>query len=168
MNKPVWKCKNCEYGPCYVQCTNAQDDTGAFGEDGPLPPLICPWFSEGEPDFRFNAPEVKYNFKWGEELYDWLEGGEGYDNAPEEIRDGLAVELASRIDGATAMRIIGLLRDYEEDYMATYPERAEWEKEFRKISKGELLNAVFPEAFKMGIMYGEMIRQRKAKKGGKA
>lgn len=162
MNKPVWKCKNCEYGPCYIQCKNERDDGSVFGDGGPMPPLICPWFSEGEPDFQFNAPEVQYNLRWGEELYEWL-CGEGYDNAPEEIRDGLAVELDSRIDGYRAMQIIGLLRRYEEDRDSGWVDREEFSKELKKISREELLNAVFPEAFKMGVIYSEMIRQRKVK-----
>jgi len=160
---PVWKCKNCDRGPCYVQSPNREENRDAFGQCEPVPPLLCPYCSEESPEFELCAPEVRYRIKWCDEMYEWL-SGPGYDNAPEEIRDGLAIELESRIDRHLAMRITGLLRNYEESATADFLECEEWKKELKKISKDELFNVAFPEGFKAGIIYGEMIRQRKAGK----
>ena len=94
--------------------------------------------------------------------------GPGYDHAPIEIRDALAVDLRGRIDGWRAMEITGLLREYEEESgFGWIAEREEWERKMKKVSRIELLNAIFPEGFKAGIIYAEMIRQRREANQGK-
>lgn len=161
MSNPVWKCAKCELGPCYIQCKRTYP-RDIFGQDDGLQPTQCPYSSEEYPEFEFCAPEVRYSVRWMEELGEWL-NGPGYDDAPEEIRDGLAVELHGKIDAWEAVKIIGILRNYEEDPPVGIMEQEEFEKSLKKISKGELLNAIFPEAFKAGLIYGELVRQRKLK-----
>ncbi|MBQ9501875.1 MAG: hypothetical protein IJU70_06940 [Lentisphaeria bacterium] len=161
MMNPVWKCTACEFGPCYVQCDRR--DTGSiFGDDDCGRPAYCPQTSEETPEFEPCAPEANpWSLRWIDMMQEWLMG-EGYDAAPEEIRDGLAIDLHGRIEKYDAMRIIALLRDREEDASGGFFDREEWLKKMAKVSKWDLLNAVFPEAFKAGIIYGEMVRQRKS------
>ena len=90
--------------------------------------------------------------------------GEGYDNAPEEIRDGLAIDLRGRLESFEAAHVIGLLREYEEDRFSGCFEREELSKKINKLTKWELLNAIFPEAFKAGIIYAEKLRQERENK----
>ena len=166
MMTPVWKCAGCDQGPCYFQCAKANPRT-LFGEDDGSPPFYCPYSGEHVPEFEFCAPDVHFNMRYCEEMAEWLMGP-GYDNAPPEIRDALAVDLCGRIDGWRAMQITQVLRNYEETGIVGIAEQEDWDKAMKKISKGELLNAIMPEAFKAGLIYGEMIRQRREKKESEA
>ena len=160
MNNPVWKCKACEYGPCYIQCKGMKRQSVFDEDDGGQPPR-CPYFDEEQPEFVVCAPEANpWSIRWIDQMQEWIMG-EGYENAPEEIRDGLAVDLKGRSDRFEIMHVIGLLRDYEEERLSGCFEREDLLKKISKIPKWDLLNAVFPEAFKAGIIYAEMIRQRK-------
>ncbi len=162
---PVWKCAECECGPCYIQAAKSNPGT-VFGEDDGRVPMRCPYSDENRPDFEFCAPDVHFTMRYCEEMYEWL-SGPGYDNAPPEIRDALAVDLRGRIDGWRAMEITGLLREYEEETgFGWIAEREEWERKMKKVSRIELLNAIFPEGFKAGIIYAEMIRQRRERADG--
>ena len=159
----VWKCKECQFGPCYVQ-TGRKPDGSIFGSDDDLRPLCCPESDEESPEFEPVAPEANpWSLRWIDEMQEWL-NGEGWENAPEEIREGIMIDLRGRIDKYEAMRITGLLRDLEEDARSGVFDREEWQKKMAKIGKWELLNAIFPEAFKAGIIYGELVRQRLAAK----
>lgn len=161
----VWKCQACQSGPCYVQ-TGRKPDGSIFGDDD-CRPSCCPESYEESPEFELVAPEANpWSLRWIDEMQESL-NGEGWDNAPEEIREGIMIDLRGKIDRYEAMRIIGLLRDLENDFKSGFIDREEWQKKMAKIGKWELLNAVFPEAFKAGLIYGEMIRQRIAKQHGR-
>ena len=163
MSNPVWKCKECEYGPCYIQCKETSRQS-IFGDIDNGQPQYCPYFHETQPEFEVCAPEANpWKISWIDQMQEWIMG-DGYENAPEEIRDGLAIDLKGRLDRFEIMHVIGLLRNYEEDCLAGGFERDELIKKLGKLSKWELLNAIFPEAFKAGLIYGEMIRQRNRNK----
>lgn len=160
--RPVWKCKLCAFGPCYIQSTG-MDRTPAttFGDDDNAIPRRCPHFDGVFPEFEVCAPEANpWSIRWIDRMQEWIMG-EGYDNAPEEIRDGLAIDLRGRLESFEAAHVIGLLRDYEEDRFAGCFEREELTKKINKLTKWELLNAIFPEAFKAGIIYAEKLRQER-------
>ena len=63
-----------------------------------------------------------------------------------------------------AEEITADLREQEEDARSGFFDREEWQKKMARLGKWELLNAIFPEAFKAGIIYGELVRQRLAAK----
>lgn len=161
----VYKCKNCDDGPCYFHTGKKDARGGMFGEFGNCDqPYTCPRFGNQEtPDWEVLQSPCG-TIGDCEMIVDWM-GMEVYDNAPEELRDaicGCGFEprgLATR----EALRIIGVIREYEanrHDWIGE-TEREEWLKQFNKINKWELLNAIFPEAFKAGIVYGEKLRQER-------
>lgn len=162
----TYKCKMCEYGPCY--CHTGRKLSGSlYGDsegEGEDQPLRCPYFSDSvNPDFEPVISEVKLDTKFCEEMKEWL-GGEGYDNAPERLRDAiLGFGFGSYFSMHETMKIIGLLREWEDgngDYCSSF-ERDEWLKKFKKIGKFDLINAIFPEAFKAGVIFAEIERQKR-------
>ena len=158
---PVWKCTVCEFGPCYVQCDRRNAPGSIFGDGDDGQPLHCPMSSEETPEFEIVAPEANpWSIRWIDQMQEWLMG-DGYYDAPEKIRDGIAIDLHCKIEKYEAMRIIDLLRDYEDDMRSGFCDREEWTKKMAKVSKWDILNAVFPEAFKAGVIYGELVRQKK-------
>ena len=158
----VWKCKSCEYGPCYYY-TEKKEPENSIYQNEDTPPGYCPQFGEcGTADFNVVLPEITLNTKTTESMQEWL-SGEGYDNTPEQIRDGILgfgfSPILFRYEDALA--VLQLLREYEDNnhYLSSW-QRDDWLKRFKKISKYDLINAIFPEAFKAGIIFGEMIRQK--------
>lgn len=160
---PVWKCEACADGPCYIQSSRKATKT-VFGEEGDSQPRHCPYYLETEVECEPVAMEANpWSIRWIDRMQEWL-AVDGYDRAPEELRDGIMIDLACRIDRYEAMRIINLLRNYEADSANGCIDRDVYLKQFAKLGKWELINAIFPEAFKAGLIYGEMIRQRIAEK----
>lgn len=160
----VFKCNACEYGPCYCQ-TVPRTDADIYGEGDDGCPHFCPYFGDQEqPEFELVLPEVRLNTRFCEEMMEWL-GGEGYDNAPETLRDAiLGFGMNPKgIDEGKALQALRIIQQYDEEHLYGY-ELEEWKREFDKIKKIDLLNAIFPAAFKAGIIFGEIERQKREAK----
>lgn len=155
----VYKCKNCEYGPCY--CSTVHHEEMPFGEDCDAP-FTCPYFGHGEtPEWEMCAPEITPNSpKWLDGMQEWMQG-EGYDKAPEKLRDAImACSMApAPFYASDLMRVFNFLREVEESTYSSFMDREEMEKQLKKITKRELIAAIFPEAFKAGVAYAEYVRQ---------
>lgn len=163
--KNVYKCNGCEYGPCYCCTSYKPDQANFFGEEEPADlPHYCPYFSDSEsPEWEITAPEMNpTNIQYIDKMQEWI-NGEGYDNAPEELRDGIvACDLfPPRFPFQNLMYVFNFLRNYEENTYSADFEMEDMQKQLNKIKKSELIAAIFPEAFKAGIIYGEILRQKR-------
>lgn len=158
----AFKCKKCDYGPCYCR-TTSKKSSGIYGEEDDGHPLCCPYFGDQEyPEFQPVLPEVCLNTKFCDRMMEWLES-EGYDDVPEDLRDaiyGCSLEPRGIIDPGKAFRALQIVRQYDERYLWG-DELEKWQKEFAKIKKIDLLNAIFPIAFRAGIIFGEIERQKR-------
>ena len=85
----VYKCKACDYGPCYCQ-TAWRPEENMFGDDENCDrPFHCPYFGDQEQtDFNLVNPEIRLNTKFAAAMEEWL-CGVGYDDAPEDLRDAV-------------------------------------------------------------------------------
>ena len=158
----IYKCKECNYGPCYCQ-TAWRPEENMYGDDENLDrPLHCPYFGDQEQsDFNLVNPEIRMNTKFSAAMEEWL-CSVGYDDAPEDLRDAiLGCGMDPRgIDAGKALKALRMIEEYDEGYLWG-TEMEEWKRSFDKIKKIDLLNAIFPIAFKAGIIYGEMLRQKR-------
>lgn len=158
----VYKCKSCECGPCYCATANV-DQPNEFGDCHPQPD-ICPYFGKNEsPEFEMCAPEIRPNSpKWLDAMQEWI-NGDGYEKAPEKLRD--AVMACSMVPvglySIDMIRVYNLLREAEEGIFCGFMELEDFDKALKKLTKKELIAAIFPEAFKAGIAYAEYVRQEK-------
>lgn len=153
----VFKCKECEIGPCFHQSENASS-SGAYSDDE-LFPLVCPHGCEENTDWQ-PLPCVCRNTRFGKEMQEWI-SGEGWDIMPEDIRDAICSGglNARGVNAEKAVRALRMLEDYDEGHLWGN-DLEEWKKEFSKISKIDILNAIFPTAFQAGIIYAEMLRHK--------
>ena len=152
----VFKCQECETGPCYVSGRNAVSDGSVYdNSSSPYPPCRCPFCSDENANFELVDPNVS-SVRFGEYLQDWL-AGEGYDSAPEELRDAILgdgfEQHISRNGSYDLLRIIGMLRG-----VSCYSfERDDFVDELKKQKKEDLIRdllaTLYPEGFKSGICY---------------
>lgn len=166
IGNPVYKCEKCTYGPCYIQ-TRANGGGSIFGDGDTGEPHYCPHFAdepEAEPEFELCATEANpYKLRWIDGMQEWLDG-EGWDSAPQEIKDVVYSDIQPKgFQAYELLRITGLLRELEADQTYGALDREELEKKLKKYSRWELLNAVLWEGFRAGVIYGEYVRQKAGK-----
>lgn len=154
----IWKCNQCETGPCYVCGTNAVTEDPYAGESS-FPPHTCPFSPYYEdPEWKFvsvkNPKHSPYHT-----LMEWF-GDEGYDKASPALRDAI---ISCWFDGNgdrmdNASWAIGLLNELEAVGQTHYGDVVEMEEMLKKIPKKTLLYNVWARAFQCGLMLAEKIR----------
>lgn len=163
----IYKCNatDCPFAPCYIQCDNAKSSGSIYDGDTAIEPESCPHGDYGsEFDCQWKHVEVpKLNTRYAEELNEWL-CGEGWDNVPEDFRDmcvGCGIEPRG-INTERAVQALRLIKEYDNGFYDYEFDRDDWQKRLEKTKKIDLLNGIFPEAFRAGMIYGEMLRQKRA------
>ena len=161
MEAMVFKCNACETGPCFLQCDKAMiEDPIGYGEDSILTPVKCP-HNMSNPEWELLAINEALKCIQFANLAEWL-GGEGWEKAPPEIREGiLALGLVHSygISIDKARQAFGIFCDYDNYYLSYL----EFQKEVQKFSKMEIIAGLLPEAFRAGIIWREKYLQENRK-----
>ena len=156
----IWKCTQCETGPCYCCAANNFCSGDAYVGSEAYPPAHCPFSAYDEtPEWEPLEP-LNHNNPGYQNLLDWF-NGEGWDNASPALRDAIMsnwFELKTWC-GDGAGYATGLLNELEAT--SPYQHHFLWEEmksQVKKISKPALVAATWNRAFQVGLMMAEKIR----------
>lgn len=154
----VFKCHNkeCEKYPCYL--SGGLKVQGILGEYSVGTPFDCPFDECGETADWKEVPYRKDSY-FGDVL-EFIEG-EGFDNLPPYFEnlffgDGIRVDSDYYVE-----KLANALQDRSK--YPTIDEKDGINNLIKKMKKEDIIKAVFPSAFRMGLAYGEYLRQTKGK-----
>ena len=159
MLRDYFVCKNCEFGPCY--CSSPMDKSfdicGQISD--PTFPTNCLY--EENPNWKFiKKPSVTNKFC--NDCYEWF-CGDGYDRCPEWLQNLVNGDGGMAINVFTG-KIVEVL-NFIDGYESNYWEREGLLKDLKKITKEDLISAIFPQAFTAGLIFSEMERLRRSEGG---
>lgn len=169
--KVIWKCKECEGGPCYVCAPNQVTQGSMYDTGGAYPPPICPYSPHFERAEFEEVPTYSIAHSPFDSLIEWLNDEEGYEKCSAPLRDaifsGWFDTKYDQIEGGIAAR--NALMTLEECHGATWTlDLEEIEKLIKQVKKLRLAEMAWSRGFQAGLMAAERIRvelEEKTKNG---
>ena len=153
----IFKCEECESGPCYCYSPNYGSAGGMYEQREAWPPLVCPNFPHNETADWEPVQEYTVENSPFETLFEWI-GGEGYEKAAPELRDAI---LAGWFD-VTWYMLDGSYQAVELlDEITDRRHRVSWAEileNVKKVPKKALIAVSWARGFQAGLMMAEKIR----------